>query len=70
MVVYKACFQQDMAYGDFKDLPRRTTSDKVFYDKAFNIAENPEYDRYQPGLASMVYLFIYLSIYLFIYLFV
>ena len=20
----KACFQQDMAYGDFKDLPKRT----------------------------------------------
>ena len=25
-----------MAYGDFKDLPRRTTADKVFEDKAFN----------------------------------
>ena len=23
----KACFQHDMAYGDFKDLPRRTASD-------------------------------------------
>ena len=26
----KACFQHDMAYGDFKDLARRTASDKAF----------------------------------------
>ena len=44
-----------MAYGDFKDLERRTTSDKVLRDKAFNIAKNPKYDGYQRGLASMVY---------------
>ena len=25
----KACFQHDMAYGDFKDLARKTASDKV-----------------------------------------
>ena len=25
----KACFQHDMDYGDFKDLARRTASDKV-----------------------------------------
>ena len=24
-----ACFQQDIAYGDFKDLTRRTASDKI-----------------------------------------
>ena len=53
----KACFQHDMAYGDFKDLKRRTFSDKVFRDKAFNIAKNPKYDGYQRGLASMVYKF-------------
>ena len=47
----------DMAYGDFKDLPRRTASDKVLRDKAFNIANNPKYDGYQRGLASMVYKF-------------
>ena len=34
----KACFQHDMAYGDFNDLTRRTTSDKLLRDKAFNIA--------------------------------
>ena len=53
----KACFQHDMAYGDFKDLKRRTFSDKVLRDKAFNIAKNPKYDVYQRGLASMVYKF-------------
>ena len=31
----KACFQHDMAYGDFKDLARRTFSDKVLRDEAF-----------------------------------
>ena len=46
-----------MAYGDFKDLSRRTASDKVLRDKAFNIAKNPKYDGYQRGLASMVYKF-------------
>ena len=28
----KACFQLDMAYRDFKDLKRRTASDKVLRD--------------------------------------
>ena len=51
----KACFQHDMAYGDFKDLARRWAFDKVLRDKAFNIAKNPKYDGYQRGLASMVY---------------
>ena len=37
----KACFQYDMAYGDFKDLSRRTASDKMFHDKVFDIAKNP-----------------------------
>ena len=50
----KACFRHDMAYGDFKDLKRRTFSDNVLRDKAFNIAKNPKYDGYQRGLASMV----------------
>ena len=44
-----------MASGDFKDLKRKTYSDKVLRDKAFNIAKNPKYDGYQRGLASMVY---------------
>ena len=51
----KACFEHDMAYGDFKDLKRRTASDKNLRDKAFNITKNPKNDGYQRGLASMVY---------------
>ena len=43
-----------MDYGDLKDLSRRTASDKVFRDKAFNFAKNPKLDGYQRGLASMV----------------
>ena len=48
----KVCFQHDMAYGDFKDLTRRTVSDKILRDKAFNIAKNTKCDRYQRVLAS------------------
>ena len=50
----KACFQHDTAYGDFKDLARRTASDNILRDKAPIIAKNHKYDRYQRGLASMV----------------
>ena len=46
-----------MAHGDFKDLARRTASDKVLGDKAFNIAKSPKYGGYQRGLPSMVYKF-------------
>ena len=46
-----------MAYGEFKDLTKRTVSDKILRDKAFNIAKNPKYDGYQHGLASMAYNF-------------
>ena len=53
----KACFQHDMAYGKAKDLVRRTQSDKILRDKAFNIASDPKYDGYQRSLASMVYKF-------------
>ena len=53
----KACFQHEMAYGDFKDLAGRAASDKILRDKTFNIAKNPKYDEYKRGLASMVYKF-------------
>ena len=43
-----------MAYAKFKDLPTRTTADKVICDKAFNIAKNLKYDGCQRGLAPMV----------------
>ena len=31
----KACFQHDMAYGDFKDLAKIAAADKILIDKAF-----------------------------------
>ena len=46
-----------MAYGEFKDLNRRTAGDKVLRDKVFDIAKNPKYDGYQRELALMVYEF-------------
>ena len=41
-----------MAYGDFKDLKRRTASDKILRDKTFNIDKNSKYyvDIHQEGL--------------------
>ena len=53
----KACFQHDMAYGDFEDLTKRTAADKFLRDKAFNTAKNPKHDGSQRVLASMVYKF-------------
>ena len=50
----KACFQHNVAWGDFKDLARRTASDKVLRDNAFNIAKNPKYNGYQRRLASII----------------
>ena len=46
-----------MAYGDFKDLFRRTASDKVLCGIAFNIAKNPKHDGCKRGLTLMVYIF-------------
>ena len=44
-------------YGSWqnKRFSKKTQSDKVLKDKAFNIASDPKYDSYQRGLASMVY---------------
>ena len=46
-----------MACGDFKDLTRRTASDEILCDEAFNIAKNPRY-YYQRGLTLIVYKFL------------
>ena len=53
----KSCCQHDMAYGKSKDLIKTTESDKILKDKAFKAVNNPNYDGYQRGLASMVYKF-------------
>ena len=39
----------------YKELNRRTFTDKVLRDKAFNIVKDPKYDGYQRELASMFY---------------
>ena len=51
----KACFQHDKANGKYKDLEKRTQSDKVLKDKALAIGNNPKHDGHQRTLASMVY---------------
>ena len=51
----KACFQHDMAYGDFKDLIRRSASDKILRDKAFCIEKIPKCDGYYSRFAPMLY---------------
>ena len=53
----KACFQYDMIYGDFKDLPKRKASDTVLLDKAFNTAKILKYDKYYRRLVSVSYTF-------------
>ena len=42
-------------HRDFKDFPRITVSDKILYDKVFNITKNSKDDGSQKGLSSMVY---------------
>ena len=51
----KACFAHDAAYSDSKDLAKRTISDKILKDRAYGIARNGKYDRYQTALANMIY---------------
>ena len=51
--IYKAYFQRGMGNGDFKDLPRRTVSDKILHDKVFDIARNPKCYEYQRRPASV-----------------
>ena len=40
----KAYFQHDTAYGNFKDLTKRTIADKILRDKVFKIASDQKYD--------------------------
>ena len=53
----KACFAHDAAYSYSKDLAKRTISNKILKDRAYEIARNHEYDGYQRELASIVYKF-------------
>ena len=42
----KTCYQHDMDYGDIKNLPRRTASERVLHNKAFNVAKKSKYRGY------------------------
>ena len=55
----KTCFSHDAAYSDSKYLAKRTNSiwDNILKDKFYQIVPNSKYDRYQRGLASIVYKF-------------
>ena len=53
----KACFAHDAPYSDSKDLAKRTISDKILKDRAYEIARNCNYGECQTALASMAYMF-------------
>ena len=46
----KPCIAHDAAYSDSKDLGKRTISDKILKDRAYDIARNCGYDGYQKAL--------------------
>ena len=46
-----------MAYFDSKYLAKRTISDKILKDRAYEIARNKQDGGYKRALASMVYKF-------------
>ena len=52
----QACFKHEMASVGFKDLPTETIEEKILCDKAFIFAKVPNYDWYEPGLASKDYI--------------
>ena len=58
----KAYFAHDAAYSDNKDLAKRTISDKILKDRAYEIARIRKHDGYHichkyDALASIVYKF-------------
>ena len=50
----KACVAHNAANSDSEDLAKRTISDKILRDRAYEIARNRNYDGYQRALARMV----------------
>ena len=57
MILIRLVFNTIWLMEIFKNIARRTASEKFLKDKAFNIAKNLEYNGYQRGLSSMVYKF-------------
>ena len=54
----KTCFAHEATYSDSKDLAKRTISDKILKDRAYEIARNRNYGGHQRALASMGYKFL------------
>ena len=52
--VRKEVIEDIFMKSNFKDLPKRTASDKALNDKVFNIDKSPKYDGYQRRLDSVV----------------
>ena len=55
----KASFGHDATYSDREDLSKRTISDKILKDKAYEITRNHGYGGYQGALASVVFKFFF-----------
>ena len=53
----KACFAHYVAYPDSKVFAKKTISDKILKDRAYEIARNRNNDRYQRVLVSIFYKF-------------
>ena len=53
----KACFSHDASYSNCKHLAKRTISDKILGDEAYEITRNCKYDGHQRALASMIHKF-------------
>ena len=53
----QACFQHDIAYGEFKSLPVRAAADKILRNKVFNFAKDLKHVKYKRGLTSTIYKF-------------
>ena len=51
----EACFAHDAVYSNSKDWVKRTISDKILKDRAYQIDKNCNHDGYQRTLASMVF---------------
>ena len=46
-----------MAHGRYKDLTKRTQSDKFLRNRAYKIVYNPNHNDYERALVSMIYRF-------------
>ena len=53
----KASVAHDTTHSHSNDLAKRTISDKILKDRAYEIARNCKYDGYQGALASMAKFF-------------